>query len=53
MMENMMDKIKIYNSSPDNMDPPKDQDPTIVVLSNKKAPPLEGVHSTKMVACEL
>ena len=47
MMENMMDRIQISNPSPDNMDSPKAQDPTTAVLANKKAPPLEGVHSTK------
>ena len=38
----MMNQIKIYRSSPDNKDYPKDQDPTTLVPANKRAPPLEG-----------
>ena len=44
------DQIKIYKSSPENKDSPKDQDTKTVVLDNNKAPPLEGGHSRKMVA---
>ena len=41
----MIDQIKISRYSPDKKDPPKAQDPTTVVLDNKKALPLEDVHS--------
>ena len=46
--ENMMDCIQIYNYSPNNMDSPKSQDPTTVVSSNNKAPPLEGINYPKI-----
>ena len=47
MIVSMIDQIKISKSSPENNDSPKAQDRTTVVLANKKAPPLEGGHSTK------
>ena len=53
MVEKIMDQIKSLNYSPENMDPPKAQDPTTTFLANKNAPPLEGGRSTKMVACGL
>ena len=43
----MMDQIKILKSSIDKKDSPKHQDPNSVVLSNNKAPQLEGGQSTK------
>ena len=43
----MMDQIKMPKSSQDKTDSPKEQDPTTVVLANKKAPPLEGGNLTK------
>ena len=33
------------------MDSLKDQDHTTMVLANKKDPPLDGGHYTKLVAC--
>ena len=42
-----MDKITIPKYSQDKNDSPKAQDPTNVVPSNKKAPPLDGGYSTK------
>ena len=47
MIASMMDQIKISKSSLEKKDPTKSQDPTTVVPSNKKDPPLEGGHSTK------
>ena len=35
------------NSSSDKKDSPKAQDPTTVVLANKKSPTFEGGHSKK------
>ena len=49
----MMDQIKMPKSSQDKTDSPKEQDPTTVVLANKKAPPLEGGNLTKNMACGL
>ena len=46
--ENMMDRIQIYNYSPNKMDSPKAQYPTTVVSSKNKAPPLEGEYYTKI-----
>ena len=43
----MMDQIKISKSSPDKKYSPKARDPTSVVPSKKRFPPLEGGHSTK------
>ena len=40
--------IQKHNSQPENMYPPKAQDPSTVVPANKKAPLLEGGHSTKI-----
>ena len=37
-----------HKSQAENKDSPKFQDPTTVVPANKKAPPLEGGHSTKI-----
>ena len=51
MIASMMDHIKESISSPNKKDSPNSQDPTTVVPANKKAPPLEVGHSTKMVAC--
>ena len=51
IIASMMDQIKISKSSPDKKYSPKSQYLTTVVPSNKKDPPLEGRHSTKMVAC--
>ena len=47
MVENFMDHIKISNYSPDKMDLPKAQDPTMTVPDNHKDPPFEGGNSTK------
>ena len=47
MIASMMDQIKISKSSLEKKDPTKSQDPTTVVPSNKKDPPLEGGHSAK------
>ena len=44
----VMDQIKISKSSPENKDSQKSQDPNTVVPDKNKAPPLEGVHSTKI-----
>ena len=44
----MMDQIKISKSSPDKKDSQKAQDTTTVVPANKKSPPMEGGHSTKI-----
>ena len=48
IIASMMDQIKISKSSPDKKDSPKSQDTTTVVPANKKSPPLEGGHSTKI-----
>ena len=48
MITSMMDQIKTSKSSPDNKDSQNPPDTTTLVPTNKKAPPLEGVHSTKM-----
>ena len=47
MVKNMMVHNQNYNNQPDDMDSPKTQDPTAVVMAKKKATPLEGGHSTK------
>ena len=44
-----MDHIKMSKYSPERKYPPKAQDPTTVVTTDNKSPPLEGVHSTKNV----
>ena len=44
----MIDQITIYKSSPEKKYSPKSQDPTPVVPSNKKDPPLEGGHSKQI-----
>ena len=49
LIKNMMDRIQIYNSSPDKIDSPKYQDRTTAVPDNKKAPPFEGGNYTKRV----
>ena len=48
MISSMMYQIKIQKSSPYNKDKPKDHNPTNVVLANKRVPPLEGGHYTKI-----
>ena len=48
MVENITDQIQISNHSPENMDSPKVQDLTTLVPDKKKAPHLEGGHSTKI-----
>ena len=48
MITSIMDHIKISKYSPDKKDSPKAQDNTTVVPANKKSPPLEGGHSTKI-----
>ena len=48
IIASMMNQIKISKSSPDKKDSPKAQDTTTVVPANKKSPPLEGGHSTKI-----
>ena len=48
MVENIMDQIQTSNYSPDNMDEPKDQYPTTMILANKKYPPLEVGNYTKI-----
>ena len=48
MVKNMMDRIQISNSSPENMDPPKAQDTNTTLPAKKKSPQLEGVHYTKI-----
>ena len=42
-----------WNPSPDNMDSSKAQDTSTELTAYKKTPPLEGRHSTKIVACGL
>ena len=42
-----MDRIQIFNSSPDRMDSPNSQYPTTEVPDNNKAPPLEGGNYRK------
>ena len=44
----MMDQIKNSKSSPDKKGSPKAQCPTTAVPANKKSPPLEGGHYTKI-----
>ena len=46
----LLKQVLVQNdtSSPDNMDSPKAQDPTTMVPAIKKAPQLEGRHSTKI-----
>ena len=48
IMENMMDHIQISDPSSENMDSPKAQGPNTAVLDKKKAPSLDGGHSTKI-----
>ena len=47
-MTSMMDQTNISKSSPDQKYSPKPLDPTTVVSSNMRAPPLDGGHSTKI-----
>ena len=47
MVKKKMDQNKNSNSFPDKIDKPKAQDPKILVLNNKKAPPLECIHCIK------
>ena len=44
----MMDQANIYKSSSTQKDTSTPPDPTTVVLINRRDPPLEGVHSTKI-----
>ena len=44
----MMDQTNISKSSPVKKDTYTPPDPTTVVLTTKRDPPLEGVHSTKI-----
>ena len=53
MITSTMNQIKISKSSPDRKDSSKEQNPTNVVPTNKRVTTLEGVHSTKIVACGL
>ena len=53
MITSMVDQIKISKSSPEKRDSSKYQDTTTMLLDNNRAPPLEGVHLQKMVACGL
>ena len=48
MIASMMDQIKIQKLSLNKKDSPKNQDPTTLVPANKKAPKLEGGHSTEI-----
>ena len=48
IIASMMDQIRISTSSPDKKDSQKAQDSTTVVPANKKSPPMEGGHSTKI-----
>ena len=48
MIKKMMDHIQVSNSLPYKMDSPKAQDTTTVFLANKKSPPFEGAHYTKI-----
>ena len=44
----MMDQTNNSKSPPTQNDTSTPPDPTTVVPANRKAPPLEGVHSTKI-----
>ena len=44
----MMDQANNSKSSPTQKDTSTPPDPTTVVPANKRVPPLEGVHSTKI-----
>ena len=48
MITSIIYQIKFSKSSPDKKDSPKAHDYTTMFPSNKKAPPLEGGHSTKI-----
>ena len=48
MIASMMDHIKNLKLLLDKKYSPKDRDPASVILSNKKYPPLEGGHFTKI-----
>ena len=49
-IKTLLKKVLVPNQNllPYTMDSPKSQYPTTVVLDNKKDPPLEGVHYTKI-----
>ena len=49
----MMYQINISKYLPDQKDPLKDQNATTVVPVNERAPPLDGGHYKKLVACGL
>ena len=53
IIENIMVHNKNSNTSPYKLDSPKAQDPNTAVLTNKKALPLEGGNSSKLVLCGL
>ena len=44
----MMDHINMSKLSPYQNDPPKPQDPTTVVPANRRSPPLDSGHYTKI-----
>ena len=44
----MMDQTNILKYSPAQKDSPKPPEPTTLVLENRRAPPLDGGHSTKI-----
>ena len=48
MITSVMNQIKIPKYSSYQKDSPKTQYPTTMVPNNKRAPPLEGGHSTKI-----
>ena len=46
----IMDQTKISKSSPTQKNTSTPPDPTTVILTNRRAPPLEGGHCTKIGA---
>ena len=48
IITSMMDQIKTLKYSQENKYQPKDQDTDTVAPNNKKAPPLNGGHFTKI-----
>ena len=48
MLAAITDHINVLKSSPTQKDPPKPQDPTNVVQTNRRDTPLEGGHYTKI-----
>ena len=45
MVKNIMDRIQIYNSSPEKIDSPKSQGPYNLLLDKNNYPPLEVGNS--------